>query len=161
MRPTLHLVTAEDYLLLWPAVQPALIRALAAFFGKRARGLDVARLVGAARALLEEQPRSFAELRAVLSELEPDRAPEALAYAVRSYLPRSWHRSPEGPPPIVGEAAPEIAWKGCSRRMVLVILDKTPRRPWSGTRSAVPLGALLDPFSRHPSRTWGRQRLNY
>ena len=48
MRSTLHLMTAEDYLLLWPAIQPALIRVVGAFFGKRARGLDVDRLVAAA-----------------------------------------------------------------------------------------------------------------
>jgi hypothetical protein len=87
MRSTLHLMTDDDYLLLWPAIQPALVRALGAFFGKRARGLDMDRLVAAARTQLREEPRSFSELRAELSSLEPDREPEALAYAVRSYLP--------------------------------------------------------------------------
>ena len=41
----------------------------------------------AARAYLEEEPRTYGELRSFLSGLEPDRAPEALAYAVRTYLP--------------------------------------------------------------------------
>ncbi len=87
LRSTLHLFTAEDYALLRPALQPALTRALAAFFGRRAKGLDIARLVAAARAHLQETPRTFTELRALLSDLEPDRDPEALAYAVRTHLP--------------------------------------------------------------------------
>ncbi len=87
MRSTLHLMTAGDYLLLRGALQPALTRALGAFFGQRAKGLDIDRLVAAARAWVEEAPRTFTELRALLSELEPDRDPEALAYAVRTHLP--------------------------------------------------------------------------
>jgi len=87
MRSTLHLVAAEDYLILWPAIQPALARALNSFFGKQARGLDTARLVAVARELLEDGPKTFAQLRTALLEVEPDRDPAALAYAVRSYLP--------------------------------------------------------------------------
>ncbi len=87
MRSTLHLMTAEDYLLLRTSLQPALIRALNAFFGKRAAGLDIDRLVAAARAALDKAPRAQGELRVLLAEIEPDRDPAALAYAVRSYLP--------------------------------------------------------------------------
>lgn len=87
MRSTLHLMAAEDYPLLWPAIQPALARAMNSFFGKQARGLDVERLVAVARERLAEGPKTSAELRAVLSEVEPDRDPAALAYAVRSHLP--------------------------------------------------------------------------
>ena len=87
LRSTLHLFTARDYLLLRPALQPALTRALGAFFGKRAKGLDIDRLVTAARAAVEEAPRTFTELRPLLSRIYPDRDPEALAYAVRTHLP--------------------------------------------------------------------------
>lgn len=87
MRSTLHLLTAEDYLLFRPALQPALTRALRSFFGRRAEGLDINRLVAAARPFVEERPRTFTELRPLLSALEPDRDPEALAYAVRTHLP--------------------------------------------------------------------------
>jgi hypothetical protein len=45
MRSTLHLMAAEDYLLFWPALQPALARALRSFFGKRAKGLEIEWLV--------------------------------------------------------------------------------------------------------------------
>jgi len=88
MRSTLHLMTAEDYLLLWPAMQPALVRALGAFFGKRAKGLDIEKLVTEARTWLAEEPRTQGDLRALLSGIEPDRDPAAMSYAVRSYLPK-------------------------------------------------------------------------
>jgi DNA glycosylase AlkZ-like len=88
MRSTLHLMTAEDYLLLRPALQPALTRSFQSIAGqRRLEGLDVARLVAAARTYLEEEPRTFAEMRPVLSALEPDRDPGILAYAVRTHLP--------------------------------------------------------------------------
>jgi len=87
MRSTLHLVAAEDYPLLWPALQPALARALNSFFGKETRGMSLDRLLPVARELLAEGPRTFAELRAALLEVEPGRDPAALAYAVRSHLP--------------------------------------------------------------------------
>jgi Winged helix DNA-binding domain len=87
MRATLQLMSAEDYLLLRPALQPALTRSMRSIAGKRLEGLDVDRLVGAAREFFEEGPRTFADLRPLLSELEPDRDESALAYAVRTHLP--------------------------------------------------------------------------
>ncbi len=87
MRATLHLMTAEDYLLLRPALQPALTRSMNSIAGKRLDGLDVDRLVGAAREYFEREPHPFADLRPLLSELEPDRDQSALAYAVRTSLP--------------------------------------------------------------------------
>jgi hypothetical protein len=53
MRATLHLTTAEDYLLLRPAIQAALDRSLRSIAGKRLEGLDLDRLVSAARATVE------------------------------------------------------------------------------------------------------------
>ena len=87
MRSTLHLASAADYPWLRPALQPALDRALNAFFGKRARSLDVGRLIAPVRAWLEERPRTTGELRTLLSGIEPDQDPDALAYAVRNNLP--------------------------------------------------------------------------
>jgi hypothetical protein len=77
-----------------PALANTTGRASRAFFGKRARGLDIDRLVAAARTSLQEQPHSFAELSAEPSELEPGRDPEALAYAARSHLPlvQPWYK---------------------------------------------------------------------
>jgi len=87
MRATLQLMTADDYLLLRPALQPALTRSMRSIAGKRLDSLDLDRLVGAARDFFEEEPRTFADLRPLLSDLEPDRDQSALAYAVRTRLP--------------------------------------------------------------------------
>ena len=87
MRATLHLMTAVDYLLLRPALQPALARSLQGIAGRRMQGLDVEELVATVRAFFAHEPRAFAELREVLSDLLPDRDPSALAYAVRTHLP--------------------------------------------------------------------------
>ena len=87
MRATLQLMTADDYLLLRPALQPALTRSMRSITGKRLDGVNIDRLVGAAKEFFEEEPRTFAELRPLLSELEPERDQSALAYAVRTQLP--------------------------------------------------------------------------
>lgn len=87
MRSTLHLVTADDFSSLRPPLQPALDRALNAFFGRRAKGLDIGKLIGAARPFLEEAPRTTGELKHLLSEVEPEGDPDAMAYAVRNNLP--------------------------------------------------------------------------
>lgn len=147
MRSTLHLVTAEDYLLLRPALQSALTRALRAFFGQRAQGLDVDRLVAAAQAHLEEQPRTFTALRALLSDLEPDRDPEAMAYAVRTHLPLV--QAPPGgawgyggsPAYALAEswlggplAAPEASWRHLVFRYLAAFGPATVKdvQTWSG-----------------------------
>jgi Winged helix DNA-binding domain len=87
MRATLHLITAGDYLLLRPALQPVLTRSLRSIAGKCLEGLNLDRLVAAARTSVEEVPRTFTELRGLLSGLEPNRDPSALAYLVRTHLP--------------------------------------------------------------------------
>lgn len=87
MRSTLHLMASEDYLSLWPALQPALVRALNAFFGKKAKGVDVDKLVAAAREALDEAPRAMGGLKGVLAPVEPGRDGDALNYAVRAHLP--------------------------------------------------------------------------
>jgi len=87
MRATLQLMTANDYLLLRPALQPALTRSMRSIAGKRLDGMDIDRLVGAAKEFFEEEPRTFADLRPLLSDLEPERDQSALAYAVRTQLP--------------------------------------------------------------------------
>ncbi|HLI71653.1 MAG TPA: winged helix DNA-binding domain-containing protein [Ktedonobacteraceae bacterium] len=87
MRSTLHLMTSADYLLLRPALQLALTRALHAFFAQQAKNLNVGQFVDAARAYIEEQPRTFVEIRAKLAELFPDTDPALMAYVVRTHLP--------------------------------------------------------------------------
>jgi hypothetical protein len=87
MRATLHLMAATDYLLFRPALQPALTRAMYGFFGARAKQLNVEQIVAVARAYVQEQPRTFAEIRARLVEIFLDTDPALMTYAVRTHLP--------------------------------------------------------------------------
>ncbi|MDY0813892.1 winged helix DNA-binding domain-containing protein [Kitasatospora purpeofusca] len=86
-RGTIHLVTAEDCLTLRPLLQPVLDKALRTTFGKWLVGLDLDALAAEARALVEEQPRTFQLLGTELAATRPDRDPAALAQAVRALLP--------------------------------------------------------------------------
>ncbi len=87
MRSTLHLMTAEDYVLLRPVLQPALTRAMHAFFGAPAKSIDIEQIVAAARVYIQQEPRTFVQIRARLAELFPETDPALLAYAVRTHLP--------------------------------------------------------------------------
>ncbi len=89
MRATLHLVTADDCLVLRPLMQPVLDAELARHreFGPPLVGLDLDPILSSARVLLAEQPRSGAELRTALAERFPDADARALSYACRNLLP--------------------------------------------------------------------------
>ncbi|MDH6119151.1 winged helix DNA-binding domain-containing protein [Kitasatospora sp. GAS204B] len=85
-RGTIHLVTAEDCLNLRPLLQPVLDLGLRGAFGKRLAGLDLAALTERGRRLVEESPRTFQELGALLGAEHPDRDPAALAQLLRARL---------------------------------------------------------------------------
>jgi len=105
MRATIHLVTDRDFLTLRPAVQPVLDRDVYrnATYGKEhLAGLDVDAVLRAGKALLEERPRTAAELRRSLGPRWPGRDAAALAYAVRGLLPLV-HVPPRG---LWGESGP-------------------------------------------------------
>ena len=87
MRSTIHLVTAEDCLALRPVVQPVIERSVRGQFGRRLEGLDREEVASAARALVEEQPRTFSELARLLEERFPGRDAFALGQAIRAWLP--------------------------------------------------------------------------
>jgi winged helix DNA-binding protein len=87
MRGTIHLVSAADCLTLRPLMQPVLERALATTFTRRLAGVDLAELARAGRDLAETEPRTFAELGALLTERWPDHPPDALAQGVRGLVP--------------------------------------------------------------------------
>lgn len=87
MRGTLHLVSARDARVLRPLTQPLLDRYLTGPAGWDLDGVDLRPVVDAARALLEEEPRSDKELRSLLGERWPDRDPARLGWAVRLSLP--------------------------------------------------------------------------
>ncbi|MFI0373534.1 winged helix DNA-binding domain-containing protein [Actinomadura sp. 1N219] len=86
MRATLHLMTGDDYTAFRTAMQPMLDGALRVL-GDRAEGLDLQKVVPAARSLLEAEPRTFNEVRALLQEEFPDVNDRALGYAVRLCVP--------------------------------------------------------------------------
>jgi hypothetical protein len=89
MRNTVHLVTAADALALRPLTQVIFDRDLRtnATHTRRLEGLDLAEVTAAARALVEERPRSTKDLGALLRERWPDREPTALAFVARNTLP--------------------------------------------------------------------------
>jgi hypothetical protein len=87
MRGTLHVMTTKDYLELRPALQPLLSEAFVAVLKDRAERVDLDGVTRTARACLDEQPRTFEDLRAVLEKAWPGLDPRALGYAVRMHLP--------------------------------------------------------------------------
>jgi Winged helix DNA-binding domain len=86
MRGTLHLMSAADFEALRATLRPVLEQGLR-LLGDRAEGLDVAAVVPVARGLLEQQPRTFADLRALLVEAFPAVNDRALGFAVRMCVP--------------------------------------------------------------------------
>jgi hypothetical protein len=88
MRGTLHLVTAEDALLLRPLVQPILDRELAKHpdYGPPTRDVDFAPVLDFARTLVAERPRTGGELRSAMAQRFPQHDPAALAFACRNLL---------------------------------------------------------------------------
>jgi hypothetical protein len=89
MRSTVHLVTARDCRELRPLVAPVLERQLwrGSQWGRRIEGIDVAALVAAGRALLDEAPRTGPELGRALRQRFPRYDAEPLANAIRNLVP--------------------------------------------------------------------------
>ena len=95
MRATVHLVTARDALAIWPVVRPIFERVFQSARGdvgvptytSRLSGVDIKTLVKAGRKLVDESPRSAAELRPLLKKRWPEHDGEALAAAVHFLLP--------------------------------------------------------------------------
>ena len=89
MRATIHLVTAEDCRVLRSVLQPVLERAFRSGspFGRRLPGVDLDELVQVGVRLVEEEPRTRAELRSLLGERWPDRDADAMAYAITYLVP--------------------------------------------------------------------------
>jgi hypothetical protein len=89
VRGTIHLVTADDAARLRPVVQPVLDNELYRnrTWGPGIAGVDLAPVLAYGRELVEERPRSLAELRALIGARWPQHDAGTLAYAIRNLLP--------------------------------------------------------------------------
>jgi Winged helix DNA-binding domain len=88
MRATIHLVSADDCLLLRPLMQPVLDAELARHreFAPALAGVDLDPVLDVARRLFAERPRTGPELRTALAAHFPGTDAAALAYACRCRL---------------------------------------------------------------------------
>jgi hypothetical protein len=88
MRGTIHLVTADDAVVLRAMVQPVLDAELARHSDHKDHlvGVDLREPLAFARELLDESPRSGPQLKAAFAERFPTLDPAALVYACRNHL---------------------------------------------------------------------------
>jgi hypothetical protein len=85
LRATIHLATADDFVVLRRLAEPAIARMFHTAFGRRLT-VDPAEIAGYVRELLSEQPRTRAELRPLLVERWPDQPSDSLT-AIAYMLP--------------------------------------------------------------------------
>ena len=102
MRGTIHLVTADDCLLLRPLAQPVLEREMELHrdLGPHLVGVDLDPVLAFVRPLVADRPRTVPELKAALADRFPEHDPAALVLGCRNRLalvqvpPRGlWDRS--------------------------------------------------------------------
>ena len=148
MRGTIHLVTTGDAARLRPAVQPVLDREL---FGNRTwavgvEGVDLDPVLAYGKELLEERPRSLAELRIRFATRWPDLDAGTLAYAIRNLLPTI-------------QVTPRGLW-GRTGAVALTTLDQWTGRPMgeAATIDAVIVRYLraFGPATVGDAATWSR-----
>ncbi|MBD3918888.1 AlkZ family DNA glycosylase [Paenibacillus sp. PR3] len=88
MRSTIHLVSAQDALMLRPWVQPALDRSLNGAYGKLLIGIEPKVLAAAGRAILEQEgPMTLSDLGKRLTAQWPSYHHDALGAAIRNGVP--------------------------------------------------------------------------
>jgi hypothetical protein len=87
MRSTIHLVSARDYLTFRPVTAPLMARTFRSPFLAGLAGVELEAVVAAGRELVAEQPRTRAELSALLARRWPEADPAALGHAVTFNVP--------------------------------------------------------------------------
>jgi len=86
MRNTVHLISARDCLHWRPLFYPLHAAEFSAHFGRGIDGVYRDALLHEAKRLLDERPRTRAELGKLLAERWPDAEPSALAYAATHHI---------------------------------------------------------------------------
>jgi hypothetical protein len=86
MRGTIHYFSAADYAAFRTTLQPVLTKGTSVL-GDRAEGLELEKVLAAAREILAEQPHTFGEIRSLLLEAFPKVNERALGFVVRMHLP--------------------------------------------------------------------------
>jgi hypothetical protein len=87
LRATVHLVTARDCVGIRPLVAPQQQHDARSTWGGRLAGADPEQVARAGRELVEQSPRTLAELGTLLAERWPDATPAALSAVVRAGVP--------------------------------------------------------------------------
>ena len=89
MRNTIHLVTVRDAFALKPLFTPLGERGFlrGSPWGKHLPGADIAAIRDAGREIMQEKPRTVAELAKLLGRRFPEHTPLAMAYGVRYMVP--------------------------------------------------------------------------
>jgi hypothetical protein len=89
MRTTIHLMTADDWLTVRGVLQVVSDRGFKSGspFARQLQGIDIDEVARVGRGLLDEEPRTAAALRKVLTDRWPDHDANSLAYAVRYLVP--------------------------------------------------------------------------
>jgi Winged helix DNA-binding domain len=148
MRGTIHLLTADDSLLLRPLTQPVLDAVVRNHPEVRSAldGVDLEPVLAYARSLLAERPSTASELRVALGERFPDQPAAALSIACVATLP-------------LVQVPPRGLWS-LSSRPTLAPLDTWLGRPFA-TRTSLDavilryLGAF-GPATVADASTWSR-----
>jgi hypothetical protein len=83
LRATIHLVTSRDLLVLDKTIRPVSTRVFnSTSFARDVAGMEMDELIAAGRKILDEKPRSRADLSKLLADIWPDRDPQSMAMAV-------------------------------------------------------------------------------
>ena len=86
MRATLHLASAADYLRFRTTLS-SVLEGAAESITKNRTPIDAGRVLEVARAYISEQPRTFADISAMLTAEMPDADVGAMRYTVRTHIP--------------------------------------------------------------------------
>ena len=129
MRATIHLLTADDVLWLWPLTHAAVSGAWrSSQFARDVEGERLDEVLELGRRLVEERPHTRAELASLLAERFPGPPPDSLVYSVSYNLP-VLQPTPRG---VWGSTGPASltsieAWLGRSFDELASVDDLVPR----------------------------------